>query len=370
MPNWCDNTLLIKGPERSLKNFLSFISSKNGADGVLQSFDFNLDWYNWPVNYWGTKWNIENYDDMEEDCQNNSVRIFFSTAWSPSIPITYALSLMFPLLTFDHLYCEEGNNFQGQCAIQNGIVAFETESSIDYDDNGERIIPDNSFSFPDYDPAIPLDPIAVANEDLLMACKLGDLSLAKSALKNGANSHKHPENNFPLFVAIWNGNLSIVCLLMANGANVNCTQHIQGESALNYAIRTGNEKLVKLMMSDKRGNPIKIIKAGSNIDPLLLAFVFIGNGDLIKKMIDQAEYDISQETLNDMLAVAIRKIDYEKVKMSIELGATIEARHFDQIRELYKTHPQSIDSIETISQYCKSLAPEIALENHLKYTAL
>lgn len=116
MPNWCQNTLSIKGTKEQIVNFnkrylpnetFSFeniipspqtieecpedyiIHSEREANRHLLYWDptqprnwFN--WYDWNCNYWGCKWNATTISvEQNED----SIKIFFETPWDPPIPV-------------------------------------------------------------------------------------------------------------------------------------------------------------------------------------------------------------------------------------------------------------------------------------------
>lgn len=153
MPNHCENDLYVRGDEKRVAEFLTFI----GADREDPKFDFdkvipypekfkqmdeeakafsffgatpglsdeeraaareaykakwgteqdgfNFGGYEWCCNNWGTKWNayeIGVYDHPRGTC------ITFQTAWSPPEPVIRKLFELFPDLYFDHEYFECG----------------------------------------------------------------------------------------------------------------------------------------------------------------------------------------------------------------------------------------------------------------------
>lgn len=97
-----------------------------------------LNWYNWNINNWGTKWDVavsdnEKYPEteLEELVTNgeNLVLVYkFNTAWSPSIPALLELSSQYPktLLTLEW---EEEQGFGGQVEFLHGDII----SEINYD---------------------------------------------------------------------------------------------------------------------------------------------------------------------------------------------------------------------------------------------
>ena len=130
MPNWCENCLTIIGDSKKIAKLLRSICNEEGEidfEKIIPSPKtieecperyivkeeekvsisrepdrpwFN--WYEWQCNNWGTKWNADYSSDsllnkakeLEEhnyDGCDDGVDIFFSTAWSPAIPIAEKL---------------------------------------------------------------------------------------------------------------------------------------------------------------------------------------------------------------------------------------------------------------------------------------
>lgn len=84
-----------------------------------------VDWYDWSIKYWGTKWNAYNYGTrMPSDTNIN-----FDTAWSAPHPVIEGLSKLFPDITIIHKWADEdcGNN----CGIAEWL---DGEGSITYKD--------------------------------------------------------------------------------------------------------------------------------------------------------------------------------------------------------------------------------------------
>lgn len=78
-------------------------------------------WYDWSIENWGTKWNA---GDASQGADEKS--IYFTTAWSPSLPVTHAMSLAYPDIEFTHSWADEdrGSN-TGSITIKNGRVIGE-----------------------------------------------------------------------------------------------------------------------------------------------------------------------------------------------------------------------------------------------------
>lgn len=137
MPNWCENTLSIKGTKGQIAEFnkrylqngnFSFeniipspqtveecpeeyiLHSEREANRHLLYWDptqprnwFN--WYDWNCNYWGCKWNatVMNIEQNED-----SIKIFFETPWDPPIPVIEKLVKDNPQLEIECEYFEPG----------------------------------------------------------------------------------------------------------------------------------------------------------------------------------------------------------------------------------------------------------------------
>ena len=83
-------------------------------------------WYEWSVDHWGTKWNV---DGGDRDDQERRVMLTFDTAWSPPTPIVDALSEMSPKTKFSLRYYEGGMGFKGRYAVKGGKVIAEESGS-------------------------------------------------------------------------------------------------------------------------------------------------------------------------------------------------------------------------------------------------
>jgi len=180
MPNWCENSLYIRGPHEDLKRFVEFARSPEGV------FDFNrfipyperferldrlaelweawkagrvkldelseeeiaflvkcrerpLDGYNqggydWCVENWGTKWNAcEAYLYFHGE---NEVVYNFDTAWSPPLPVIRKASELFPSLEFRLEFFEAGMGFCGKYVCKGGKVLEEEWSEYHGDRGG------------------------------------------------------------------------------------------------------------------------------------------------------------------------------------------------------------------------------------------
>jgi hypothetical protein len=138
MPNWCNNSVTIRGEEKDLDEFEKFLNDKNGKDW----FDFFLpcpqelkdggpvgfsaepdenakaltekygasDWYTWSVDNWGTKWNCDAQDWTRND---DSITFWFDSAWAPPTEL-YKYIYRDTDFAIDAEYHEEGMCFVGR----------------------------------------------------------------------------------------------------------------------------------------------------------------------------------------------------------------------------------------------------------------
>ena len=86
MPNWCRNSIAISHNNPAMIERLA-----DAHKAPLQEFipcPYNPDndqrWYDWRVNNWGTKWDIE-LDNKYVSQDGKMVTVSFDSAWSPPI---------------------------------------------------------------------------------------------------------------------------------------------------------------------------------------------------------------------------------------------------------------------------------------------
>lgn len=200
MPNWCENDLVVSGPKKELDRLREFIKGcgKNDEDDE-RVFDFNkvipypkkfsnIDklsraqdakrnkameelgysapndmpkkkydelWekypsipdgyngggYNWCCEKWGTKWNASD-PEITQNC-DTELFIGFETAWSPPIPVIKKLGKLFPKLSFNLKYYEQGVAYKGELDIKKGkvyndVTSDYTEADFEENEDGEK----------------------------------------------------------------------------------------------------------------------------------------------------------------------------------------------------------------------------------------
>ena len=137
MPNWCENTLTVEGDPRIVKQFKERVKGKGTALALAKSHPMpkglenttppgdNPNWYDWSVDNWGTKWDVEAklISEYEE-----SLEYFFISAWSPPVAWLKKVAKEYPALRFRLKY-EEGN--EGFMGIAKGDEGKVKDTCID-----------------------------------------------------------------------------------------------------------------------------------------------------------------------------------------------------------------------------------------------
>lgn len=129
MPNWCDNSVTLSHTDKSKIDALDVEMSKKNDDGhsIAEPFQHlrprpeseEENWYDWNVNYWGTKWDASVIDWNRDD--DNTITIYFESAWSP--PTALYEYLVENDWQVNALYHEPGMGYAGM---------FNTEYGDDY----------------------------------------------------------------------------------------------------------------------------------------------------------------------------------------------------------------------------------------------
>jgi hypothetical protein len=142
MPNWCNNSLYVKGNELDIEKFYeeNLIANQNEIRNTDLELDFSKvvpepvfdnpkeqdeydggGWYEWRIENWGTKWQPDTiyYDYKKGD---KSITIEFDTAWSPPITWLEKAISKYPNLYFNMSYHEDGMSFRGEAESINGFI--------------------------------------------------------------------------------------------------------------------------------------------------------------------------------------------------------------------------------------------------------
>lgn len=126
--------------ENRLKAFLAVIRSHADVreeipearvlfyERMANNYNFNmktygvLNWYDWRVREWGTKWNADcsasSYQEKGGKDDKAVYKISFSTAWSPPEQVIKELANHYPELCIQLRYYEGGMGFQGRLRLK------------------------------------------------------------------------------------------------------------------------------------------------------------------------------------------------------------------------------------------------------------
>ena len=186
MPNWCNNSLTVSGPEETVAEFHAIVirdgncrltnhwptpqelvDTRAGGDPSdpeekiafkkQQQSNFDKygarDWYDWNINNWGTKWS-DSDTELQTDNVQGQLNYVYQTAWSPARGLIEKMSMDYPTLTFTGDYSEDGVGFMGAFEFIAGEMTKEITGDIG---DGVITLSDGQiFTFPPYDEDSPL----------------------------------------------------------------------------------------------------------------------------------------------------------------------------------------------------------------------
>jgi len=126
MPNWCENRVLIQADnKKDFKEFRGKAFKRRLNNKLLdkEMFQFNNliprpeeedgNWYNWNINNWGVKWDINFDNECIIDIDDTYVEMEFQTAWGPPHLIYAYIVRNFPKVDVSWFYHEPGMELAG-----------------------------------------------------------------------------------------------------------------------------------------------------------------------------------------------------------------------------------------------------------------
>ena len=133
MANWCENDLEVSGPKEDVLKFKKQAQGSphllsqfvpiptnvyRGSIGVKEEEKYgNNTWYNWCLNNWGTKWDVDS--KLIADSVRKLIYVFDS-AWSPPVEWLQKVTAAYPRLYFKLKYSEPGDGYKGQATAHRG----------------------------------------------------------------------------------------------------------------------------------------------------------------------------------------------------------------------------------------------------------
>jgi hypothetical protein len=133
MPNWCSNTITIKGSKENIRRIKDMMESieKKSESNLFQTLvgypdhmtegEYQQKWYDTNVTNWGTKWDVS-YDDSFPQYSDEEIVLSPDTAWSPPIGFGTILAKLYQV-DVELYYTEPGCDFCGKtfCNKDGGV---------------------------------------------------------------------------------------------------------------------------------------------------------------------------------------------------------------------------------------------------------
>jgi len=134
MPNWCNNTITLKGPKekitaiyakakkddallqqlKPMPDALEGTTSPAPKEGKVQPLVDGFDnWYDWRVQNWGTKWDVD-MEGLELSDDGTTITGWFDSAWAPPIHAYEYFLTANEDCSINSYYYEGGMDFAGQ----------------------------------------------------------------------------------------------------------------------------------------------------------------------------------------------------------------------------------------------------------------
>jgi hypothetical protein len=113
MPNWCINTLIIRGDVETLSQLKPVLAA---GEGLLQAIKPIGEWeYGTAVEAWGTKWDIttEGLEFIDYGDGTASIEGYFDSAWAPPVEAFQQLAQDWNSCYIELKYFEAGMCFAG-----------------------------------------------------------------------------------------------------------------------------------------------------------------------------------------------------------------------------------------------------------------
>ncbi len=126
MPNWCSNSLTIKGDASTLVALKEIVESDK--EGLLEAIAPIGDWeYGTAVETWGTKWDISSEGLEYTDNGDGTAEItgWFDSAWGPPVDAFQKLADDWDSCYIELLYEEGGMAFVGCWDSEGGDDYYE-----------------------------------------------------------------------------------------------------------------------------------------------------------------------------------------------------------------------------------------------------
>jgi hypothetical protein len=125
MPNWCSNSLIIRGDVETLSQLKPVLEA---GEGLLDAIKPIGEWeYGNAVEAWGTKWDVSTEGLQFVDHGDGTAEIegYFDSAWSPPVEAFQQLAEDWDSCYIELKYFEPGMGFVGVFDSEGGDAYYE-----------------------------------------------------------------------------------------------------------------------------------------------------------------------------------------------------------------------------------------------------
>ena len=159
MPNWCNNSITIRGDYDTLVQLKPVLEAGEGLLQAIKPMPAELEdttkgsngdavnWYDWRVANWGTKWDVSTEGLESTDNGDGTAEItgWFDTAWAPPIDALHTLSEDWDSCYVELYYQESGMCFVGYWDSEGADEHYEYDGATS--DTVRNMIPEHIVDF-------------------------------------------------------------------------------------------------------------------------------------------------------------------------------------------------------------------------------
>ena len=159
MPNWCNNSITIRGDYDTLVQLKPVLEAGEGLlqaikpmpaeleDTTKGSNGDDINWYDWRVSNWGTKWDVstEGLEFIDHGDGTAEISGWFDTAWAPPIDALHTLAEDWDSCYVELYYQESGMCFVGYWDSEGAEDYYEYDGATS--DTVRNMIPEHIVDF-------------------------------------------------------------------------------------------------------------------------------------------------------------------------------------------------------------------------------
>ena len=159
MPNWCNNSITIRGDYDTLVQLKPVLAAGEGLlnamvpmpaeleDTTKGSNGDDINWYDWRVSNWGTKWDVstEGLEFIDHGDGTAEISGWFDTAWAPPIDALHTLAEDWDSCYVELYYQESGMCFVGYWDSEGADEHYEYDGATS--DTVRNMIPEHIVDF-------------------------------------------------------------------------------------------------------------------------------------------------------------------------------------------------------------------------------